>query len=152
MAQTKTTEPQIYIKDGYMSLISVDYSPIDTIGRIKQIVEVRNKVAIESLSFMGKELDFSKSLFFYNIHKDEVLVLKTREFNIIQVFLESSDKMMEINCNLSDTIEKFKEKIRNKYDIPFYQQKLSYLGSSLDDDMILSSYNIKQGSKITMEL
>ena len=63
-----------------------------------------------------------------------------------------SGKIISIVCCESDTIQTIKEKIQIKQGIPPDQQSISYGGKRLEDDKLISDYNIVDGCSVYLVL
>ena len=59
-----------------------------------------------------------------------------------------SGKIISIVCRKSDTILTIKEKCGSHLDIPFLQQRIIYNGKQLEDDKLISDYNIVDGCSV----
>ena len=57
-------------------------------------------------------------------------------------------KIFPIVCRKSDTILTIKEKCGSHLDIPFLQQRIIYNGKQLEDDKLISDYNIVDGCSV----
>ncbi|CAG8509447.1 17775_t:CDS:2 [Cetraspora pellucida] len=70
-----------------------------------------------------------------------------------QIFVKSlTGKIITLECKRNDTIETIKLKIQNMENIPPNQQKLIFAGRRLEDDKMLSDYNIQKGSTLHLIL
>lgn len=63
-------------------------------------------------------------------------------------FMRLTGKTIEIKAEPSDTISDVKEKIQNIERIPPQHITLSYEEKRLEDNHVLSDYNIKEGTTV----
>jgi hypothetical protein len=61
-------------------------------------------------------------------------------------------KEIEIDIELTDTVERIKERVEEKEGIPPVQQRLIFAGKQMNDDKTAKDYNIEGGSVLHLVL
>tara|TARA_Y100000590_G_C15695217_1_gene1004857 strand:- start:1726 stop:2055 length:330 start_codon:yes stop_codon:yes gene_type:complete len=71
----------------------------------------------------------------------------------MQIFVKTlTGKIIIINVESTDLIKTIKEKIQNKENILSNDQRLIFAGEQLEDDKIISDYNIRKESTLHLLL
>ncbi len=107
----------------------------------------------QCLMFAAKELEDSHTLNDYDIQQESTLHLVLGLPGGMQIFLKTPrGKILTINLQPSDSIERLKQKIRDQEGIPSDQQRMVFAGKQLEDDRTLSDFKIQKESKIHLIL
>lgn len=64
----------------------------------------------------------------------------------LQIVVAETKQTLTLNALGSDTVLMLKHQINEAVGLPVEKQKILYRGKYLDDDMLLSHYNIVSGS------
>ena len=138
----------IYVKGLKDNNIILKVQPCETINNIKQKIKDKENISPNkySITFNDKELNDNKTLKDYNIQKESILKLILREpISLLVKTLNGENIPFEFQ--LCDLVKDVKKKIKEKEGIPSEQNILIlYNGIKLENENILSDYNIQKGS------
>jgi len=69
----------------------------------------------------------------------------------MQIFVKTTVKLLKVDVEPSNTLEDVKAKIQIMEGVPPDQQRLMFGGKQLNDQRILSDYEIKEGDLLNLK-
>ena len=147
----------IFVKPLTGKTIILEVDLADSIENVKQKIQDKEGFPPnqQRLIFDSKQLEDSCTLSDYNVQYKSILYLVLRRCDHVihvRIFVKTlSGKIITLEVNSADSIEKVKAKIQDKEGIPPDQQLcLTYSGKILEDKYLLYEYSIGAGSTITL--
>ncbi|CAG8480399.1 3963_t:CDS:1 [Funneliformis mosseae] len=127
----------------------------DTIHQLKQKIESKFNINTDDQElFLGdKKLEDIRTVNYYKIFTDEKVRIVRKAEGFMQVYIVSAltaqaGKSTTIILKKSDTVLELKKKYFEKSLIPVEEQTLIINNHQLENDKLLSEYEIKDGMKI----
>jgi hypothetical protein len=141
---------QVLIISEHEESIQLEMDSNDQIGSIIEKIpsKVKYRHARHALLFDGQQLDFSRTLAFYNIQNESTLYCNVICIIFVRI---SNGKTITLEVLLGDTIKNLKKKIHVKENILPNQQQLFFINRDLaNEDATLTQYNIEAYNTIDL--
>ena len=135
--------------------ISIRVGSADTITNVKKLIWESEGIPTElqKLIFGGKQLEDDHTVTDYKIVEGSTLHLLIHSTEGMQISVEThTDRTLTLEVESFDSIKSVKNKIKDTEGIPAGQQRLTFKEMDLQDDRILSDYNIQNGTSLNLDL
>ena len=135
--------------------IPIRVGSADKIINVKKLIWESEGIPTElqKLLFGGKQLEGDHTVSDYKIVKGSTLHLLVHSTEGMHFSVEThTDRTLTLEVDSFDSIKSVKNKIQETEGIPADQQRLTFKGMDLQDDRILSDYNIRNGTSLKLDL
>ncbi|XP_078150637.1 ubiquitin-NEDD8-like protein RUB1 [Carex rostrata] len=146
---------QIFVKTLRGKTITLEVQSSDTIEDIKSRIQEGLVISAnqQRLIYGGKQLEEGRTLADYNIQRNSTLHLTLRLSGGTTIKVKTlTGKEIEIDIELTDTVDKIKEHVQEKEGIPPLQQRLIFTGKQMADNKTAAEYNIQGGDVLHLVL
>ncbi|XP_062890251.1 uncharacterized protein LOC134338389 [Mobula hypostoma] len=136
----------------------LDVDPSIQVSTLKMKIQEKTNVPISQQRLMMQngqsvEMQDQRSLSYYNLNPSPTVMLLVRKEESMQIFLlNDKGKTSTYDVMPSESVQKFKERVHRREGVIPDQQRLVYEGKQLEDDRLLSDYNIRPLTTISLLL
>ncbi|XP_072923055.1 uncharacterized protein [Hemitrygon akajei] len=138
--------------------IELDVDPSIQVSTLKMKIQQKTNVPISQQRLMVQngqsvEMQDNRSLSYYNLNPSPTVMLLVRKEESMQIFLQNDKgKTTTYDVLPSETVQSFKERVHRQEGVRPDQQRLVYEGKQLEDGRLLSDYNIRPLTTISLLL
>ncbi|KAI9221927.1 polyubiquitin-B [Blastocladiella britannica] len=149
---------RIFIKTLTGKILAFEVEPSDTIESVREKIQEKEGIPtyLQHLIFARKELpdDFITRLSDCDIENESTLhlVIKMTSRASSYIYIKTIERRFSLNAEMSETVDAVKAKIQEEKGYEVDRQRLIFGGKVLEDDHILSDYNIQGGTTINLVL
>ena len=139
---------QPYDSEGTVGQVVLEVEPTDPIENLRKKVEQKMGIPVaDQILLYGKKLDDGRSLESYDIPDGSAIKVVRRTplagGGMRVIVLSLREKMFVIEVEPSDTVEKLKEKVGEKFGFPATSLRLVHTGKSLENGRTLFQYSFQ---------
>lgn len=103
------------------------------------------------LTYKGKELENKKTLKDYDVGYKDSIYLGLRFRGILNIFVNTPQgRSISLKVESTDTVEKIKNRLQEKENIPVASQILTFAGVEMNDERTLSDYLVRNECMLTL--
>ena len=148
-------ELMVFLKTLTGQTITVRVTPRDTVGDVKQKIFEQEGIPVDRqrMIFVGEQLNDNDRLLDHRIEHESAVHLVFRSGQGFQVFVRSrNNRTMVFECQPTTTIERIKERIRERESLHIDIQQLSFEGRVLENHSTVQECGLKHNSIIDLTL
>jgi ubiquitin len=156
LAMVKNSIIQIGIMTPTGKTVHFYVSRSDTIDRVKSKIQGKEGIIKEQqrLSFNGQQLEDGLTILDYRMRKHSILRLEELDLRGCRwpiLIKTPTGTIFTLHVEASDTIDRVKSKIQGKEGILKDQQRLSFNGQQLEDDLTIWDYRMGKYSTLRLD-
>lgn len=148
-------EMMVFLKTLTGQTITVRVTPRDTVADVKQKIFEQEGIPVDRqrMIFVGEQLNDNHRLLDYRIEHESAVHLVFRSGNCFQIFVRTlSGRTMVFECQPTNTIERIKQRIRDREGLHPDIQELRFGDSVLHDQSTLQECGLRHNSIIDLRL
>lgn len=148
-------ELMVFIKTLTGQTITVRVRPRDTVGDVKQKIFEQEGIPVDRqrMIFVGEQLNDNHRLLDYRIEHESAVHLVFRSGQCFQIFVRTmNDRTMVFECQPTTTLERIKERVRDREGLHIDIQQLSFEGRVLENQSTLQECGLQHNSVLDLTL
>lgn len=148
-------ELMVFIKTLTGQTITVRVRPRDTVRDVKQKIFEQEGIPVDRqrMIFVGEQLNDNHRLLDYRIEHESAVHLVFRSGQCFQIFVRTmNDRTMVFECQPTTTIERIKERVRDRESLHIDIQQLSFDGRVLENHLTLQECGLQHNSVLDLTL
>ena len=148
-------ELMVFIKTLTGQTITVHVTPRDTVGDVKQKIFEQEGIPVDRqrMIFVGEQLNDNHRLLDYRIEHESAVHLVFRSGQFFQIFVRTRNgRTMVFECQPTTTVQRIKERIRDRENLNTDIQQLNFEGRILENNSTLQECGLEHNSIIDLTL
>ena len=148
-------ELMVFIKTLTGQTITVNVRPRDTVGDVKHKIFEQEGIPVDRqrMIFVGEQLNDNHRLLDYRIEHESAVHLVFRSGQFFQIFVRTRNgRTMVFECQPTTTVERIKERVRDRENLHMDIQQLSVEGRILENQSTLQECGLEHNSIIDLTL
>jgi ubiquitin C len=148
-------ELMVFLKTLTGQTITIRVTPRDTVGDVKQKIFEQEGIPVDRqrMIFIGEQLNDNDRLLDHRIEHESAVHLVFRSGQGFQIFVRSrNNRTMVFECQPTTTIERIKEKVRERERLHIDIQRLTFEGRVLENNSTVQECGLKHNSTVDLTL